>query len=547
MNESHTPVLIVGGGPVGLVLAIDLAVRGVPCALVNDGETTAQHPQGNTMNARTMEHYRRLGVSEAVRAAGLPPDHPTDSAYVTRLNGFGITRFYMPSCDEKMRPGSPELAVTPEPLHRVSQMLVEALLKKRADELPASAMRFGWRLCGFEQDGGGVRAEIEEVPSGWKETLRCDYLVGCDGGRSAVRGILGIRYHGEGGEELNYMMGRMQSTCIEAPGIYGVLKHPKAFHFQITNPDFRAAFITLDGKGKFLVFSKLDLNAEISIEKTHALIQAGIGTEVPVRIISAKPWSAGQGLVADRYGAGRVFLAGDSVHLFTPTGGFGMNTGIDDTANLAWKLAARHQGWAGPGLLDTYETERRPIGVRNTSESYRMARLVSNLRVPGTVEDNSPEGGRARGEVGAYLQENLPELFAAEGIQLGARYDGSPLVSRENETDGPPPDSPAGYTPSAYPGGRAPHLWRGDGSALFDHLGPGFTLLRLSREPDTEKLEKAARERGVPLKAIDIEEPEARGLYERDLVLIRPDQHVAWRGDEAPANPDALIARVTGA
>jgi 2-polyprenyl-6-methoxyphenol hydroxylase-like FAD-dependent oxidoreductase len=545
VNANYTPILIVGGGPVGLVLAIDLALQGVPCALVNDGETTAQHPQGNTMNARTMEHYRRLGVSKTVRETGLPFDHPTDSAYFTHLNGFEITRFRMPSAEEKMRHGSPDLKITPEPLHRVSQMLVEAILKQRADDLPHSTMRFGWRLNGFEQDGDGVTAEIEEVASGRQESLRCDYLVGCDGGRSTVRQSLGIRYHGEGGEELNYMMGRMQSTYIEAPGIYNVLKSQKSFHFQITNPEFRGAFITLDGKGKFLVFSKLDPGAEISTEKTHAFIQKAIGAEVPVKILSAKPWSAGQGLVADRYGEGRVFLAGDAVHLFTPTGGFGMNTGIDDAANLAWKLAACHHGWGGPGLLESYEAERRPIGIRNTSESFRMARHVSNLKVPEAIEEDSPAGEQARTEVAAYLQDNLPELFAAQGIQLGARYDGSPLVAPDG-TD-PPPDTAADYVPTACPGGRAPHAWLADGSPLFDHFGRGFTLLRLGgTQADTGGLERAAETRGIPLQVVDIEAPEVRGIYERDLALIRPDQHVAWRGDEAPSDPEALLARITG-
>jgi 2-polyprenyl-6-methoxyphenol hydroxylase-like FAD-dependent oxidoreductase len=545
--DLDTEVLVCGGGPVGLCMTLELAVRGVACAILNEGETVATHPQGNTMNARTMEHYRRLGVSKRVRETGLPADHPTDSAYVTRLAGHEITRFPMPSTEEKMAPGSPELEVTPEPLHRVSQMLVEQILKDRADELPDADVRFGWRLLGFIQRKGHVESEIEELKTGEKRTLRSAFLVGCDGAHSTVRRALGIRYVGEAGEDVNYMMGRMQSTYIEAPGIYDILKNPVAFHTQVTNPDARAAFITLDGKGKFLMFTKLDRGEEVSDEEAREFALSQIGADVPVRVISSRPWTAGRALVAERYRDRRVFLAGDAVHLFTPTGGFGMNTGMDDTSNLGWKMAAVLQGWGGADLLDSYENERRPIGLRNTGESHRMALIVSGTRIPDRVEEDSPEGEAVRAELGDYLQETLPELFAAVGIQLGARYDGSPLISRENEKDDPPPDDAAGYAPSACPGGRAPHFWLEGGEALYDHLGEGFTLLRFGNNTDASDLENAAAARGVPLKILDIDNPAGRRLYERDLALVRPDQYVAWRGDAPPADPGGLIGRLTGA
>lgn len=545
MPDLDTQVLICGGGPVGLCLTLELALRGVPCAIVNESGTVATHPQGNTMNARTMEHYRRFGVSKKVRETGLPPDHVTDSAYLTRLNGKEIVRFKMPSSAEKMAPGSPELEVTPEPLHRVSQMLVEAILKDQADALPAAEVRFGWRLLGFTQGAGHVEAELEEVRSGKKKTIRCAYLAGCDGAHSTVRRALGIRYAGDGGEDVNYMMGRMQSTYLEAPGIYDVLTNPRAFHTQVTNPEQRSAFITLDGKGKFLMFSKIDPGEEVSNEDARKIALAQIGADVPVKVISSKPWRAGQALVTERYGEGRVFMAGDAVHLFTPTGGFGMNTGIDDAANLGWKLAAVCQGWGGEGLLASYEAERLPIGVRNTSESHRMALLVSRMTISPHLEEDTPEGEAAREELKAYLLKELPELFGAEGIQLGARYDGSPLIDHAGET--PPPDDPAGYTPSACPGGRAPHFWLSDGRALYDELGEGFTLLRFDSEADASGLEAAAQERGVPFKVLDIDDSKGCALYEKNLVLIRPDQHVAWRGEAPPPDPDALIARVTGA
>lgn len=549
MSTHDTPVLICGGGPVGLVLALELATRGAGCTLVNEGETTAPHPQGNTMNARTMEHYRRLGVAEKVRAIGLPPGHPTDSAYQTRLTGHELGRFTMPSTAEKMATGSAELEVTPEPLHRVSQMLVEALLKERADELPDSNMRFGWRLKGFTQNDEGVECEIEEVKSGRTETVRSAYLVGCDGAQSTVRRALDIRYSGEAGEDKTYMMGRMQSSYIDAPGIYDALKHPISFHIKVVNPELRCALITLDGKGKFLLFTKLDPGEEVSAEKARQTALAALGADVPVEVISTRPWTAGRALVADRYGEGRVFMAGDSIHVFTPTGGFGMNTGIDDAANLGWKLAAAIQGWGGASLLETYESERRPIGLRNTGESHRLALIDSGMPIDPHLEDETPEGERARADLTGYIYEKLPQMFAAQGIQLGARYDGSPLISAEDEDGPPPPDDAAGYAPSAYPGGRAPHFWRADGSALYDHFGPGFTLLKFG-EADSSGIEEAAAARWVPLKTVEIDEPEGIKLYERRLALIRPDQHIAWRGTgggDSPADPGALIDRVIGA
>jgi 2-polyprenyl-6-methoxyphenol hydroxylase-like FAD-dependent oxidoreductase len=501
------------------------------------------------MNARTMEHYRRLGVAEKVRAIGLPPGHPTDSAYQTRLTGHELGRFTMPSTAEKMATGSAELEVTPEPLHRVSQMLVEALLKERADELPDSNMRFGWRLKGFTQNNEGVECEIEEVKSGRTETVRSAYLVGCDGAQSTVRRALDIRYSGEAGEDKTYMMGRMQSSYIDAPGIYDALKHPISFHIKVVNPELRCALITLDGKGKFLLFTKLDPGEEVSAEKARQTALAALGADVPVEVISTRPWTAGRALVADRYGEGRVFMAGDSIHVFTPTGGFGMNTGIDDAANLGWKLAAAIQGWGGASLLETYESERRPIGLRNTGESHRLALIDSGMPIDPHLEDETPEGERARADLTGYIYEKLPQMFAAQGIQLGARYDGSPLISAEDEDGPPPPDDAAGYAPSAYPGGRAPHFWRADGSALYDHFGPGFTLLKFG-EADSSGIEEAAAARWVPLKTVEIDEPEGIKLYERRLALIRPDQHIAWRGTgggDSPADPGALIDRVIGA
>jgi hypothetical protein len=252
-------------------------------------------------------------------------------------------------------------------------------------------------------------------------------------------------------------------------------------------------------------------------------------------------------LVAERFIAGRIVLAGDAAHLFTPTGGFGMNTGMDDASNLAWKLAALVQGWGGANLLQTYETERRPIAERNTVAARDLNKNLANMPITAEMEQDTTEGVAARARVSAHLS-TFGEEFASIGVQLGARYDGSPILV---EDGAPPRDDFLHYTPSGVPGGRAPHYWpgagRGYGDSLFDRFGSGFTLLRLGSKPaDTASIEAAARQRLVPLKVIDLPQDDARDLYGRDLALIRPDQYVAWRGDTPPADPNAMLARLTG-
>jgi hypothetical protein len=317
----------------------------------------------------------------------------------------------------------------------------------------------------------------------------------------------------------------------------------------VINPEVRATIITLSGDEEFLIFSKAkDENIPPSDAEMSQMMQKCIGAEFPHQMLDHRLWTAGVALVAERFIAGRVILAGDAAHLFTPTGGFGMNTGMDDTSNLAWKLAATLQSWGGPRLMQTYETERRPVAERNTSAARELNKHLADFTMPPTIEDDTAEGRAARSAVGKHFN-SLGEEFASIGVQLGARYDGSPIVG----TDGtPPPDSVDRYTPSGVPGGRAPHYWpgtgRGMGDSLYDRFGKGFTLLRFGRTPaDTSSIETAARKRGVPLKVLDLPHDDARELYGRDLALIRPDQYVAWRGDAPPSDPDRLIGQLVGA
>jgi hypothetical protein len=275
----------------------------------------------------------------------------------------------------------------------------------------------------------------------------------------------------------------------------------------------------------------------------EAIVARALGRTLEIEVISMAPWTAGRALVAERFSDRRVFLCGDAVHLFTPTGGLGMNTGIDDAANLAWKLAAMIQGWGGPALLGSYETERQPVAVRNTTAARQLARNVQSVDVDEAIESPGPDGDAERERVGARLRQ-FGEEFASIGVQLGARYDGSPIVLSDGTA--PPPDSPDVYMPSACPGGRVPHLRLRDGSSLFDRLGLGFTLLRTDPSADVDRLTRLALSQRVPLDIVDIDHTGARDFYEAALVLVRPDQHVAWRGSRI-TDARQLIDVVTGA
>lgn len=546
MTNDKTPVLISGGGPVGLVLAIELAWRGVRSILVNTEPTTAVHPQGNTHNARTMEHYRRLGIADRVRAVGLPQDLTTDVIYLTRFTGYEFARIPMPSSTEKKRRiAECDMSfLTPEPIHRSSQFYVEPELFAHAETLEEIDLRFGWELIDFDQQDDGVLSTIWNAETGETETIASRWLAGCDGAQGYTRRALEIPYRGEGGDEVAFFIGRMLSVYIDAPGIYDVMKVDRVWQYWTVNDDGRMCIVTLDAKGKFVVLTRYPESGEPDEADIIRDIRNAMGAEIDIEIISVREWTAGNALVADRYGDGRVMLAGDSVHLFTPTGGFGMNTGVEDAVNLGWKCAAVHHGFAPEAILATYETERRPIGIRNTQSSRKLASDVATIEVPEALEQDTEEGARARAELGRHLS-GFTEEFASLGIQLGTRYDASPLIVADGTN--PPPDSAVEYVPSACPGGRAPHVWLDDGASIHDRFGKWFTLLKFGMaDTDTASFEAAASAQNVPLDIVDISEHGARDLYQCRFALIRPDHHVAWRGDALPADAAALIRQVSG-
>jgi 2-polyprenyl-6-methoxyphenol hydroxylase-like FAD-dependent oxidoreductase len=550
----RTPVLIAGGGPVGLVVALELGIRGVPCVVLNDQPETAAHPKANAIGARTMEHLRRLGVAGRLRQLGLDDDHPTDVAYFTRLTGFELARLQMPSRRDALaeaRTGSGVWA-SPEPPHRCSQIYLERELKRRADELPSIETRFGWRLTGVTETGDTVTARAEHIETGRVIVIEADYLVGADGGNSIVRKSLGIEYEGESGVVRPFMGGEMFAAYFRARPDASWIKIGRSWQYWIVNPDIRALLIHVDGSDRFLVHTTIPKGGDPAAMDPRRILglmaSAGTGPGIGIDLLSAVRWTAGYSLVAQGYGSDRIFLAGDSAHLFTPTGGLGMNTGVDDAANLGWKLAALCRGWGGGGLARSYQRERRPIGIRNIGFARGFANSVGTVPVSGELERDSTAGVAERAALGDRLAAHAHAEFIIPGIMLGVRYAGSPIVAADDQHGAPPPDTPNIYLPNSCPGARAPHFWLDPEVALYDRLGPEFTLLRLGGgAADTASIEAAAARRGVPLTVLDAPSDRARDLYGVDLALIRPDQHIAWRGNRAPDDALALIDRVRGA
>ena len=527
-------VLIVGGGPFGLMLANELGRRGITAAVFDTKASTAVNPQANATQARTMEHFRRLGFAAEVRSLGLPEDFPTDIAYFTRFSTHELARFRLPSAREarervRTLGGSWSAAELP---HRVSQKYVEAVLRRHAEALPGISVNYGWRLTRFAEHEDRVSAHVEEVAGEAEREVTARYLIGADGARSFVRRQLGIGWTGETGVVRDFFGGRMHAIYLSAPGFYDAVPHDRAWMNVTFNRDRRAFMASVDGRGEFAFHTQLrDDEDERRITETDALamFRAAVGAEIDAVVLARDSWTAGHALVAERFRHGRIFLGGDAAHLFTPAGGLGYNTAVEDAVNLGWKLAVAVRGRAGPLLLDSYELERQPAAVRNTGYARGFADSLGSFKPEPGLEDDGPLGDRLRREAGAYLQRHGRAEFDIPGITFGTRYDGSPVIVADGSA--PPPDSANTYVPSASPGGRAPHLWLGDGRSLFDALGFEWTLLRLGPDPPAgERIVRAAQESGIDLEVVDVPSSEARDLYEAPLALIRPDQVVGWRG-----------------
>lgn len=544
-----TDVIIVGGGPCGLVLAHELGRRNVRAILFNDRPDTSPHPQANATQARTMEHYRRLGLVKRVRAAGLPADYLPDVAYFTRFSKYELTRLEQPAAghvEELVRSTSGSWSAAELP-HRCSQMYIERILREEAEKLPSVSLCFGRRVSRFADKGDCVEVEVtSDTDPETRYSAR--YLVGADGPRSQIRKQLGISYRGEREIERPFLAGLMYSIFFRSPQLYDMIPHRPAWQYWAVNPERRGLMLALDGRQTFVYMTQLRPGEDpenLSEAAAREIVHRAVGRAFDLEIVERSPWTAGLTLVAERFQAGRAFLGGDAVHLFTPTGGLGYNTAVEDAVNLGWKLAAVVKGWAPERILDSYEREREPVARRNTGYARMFADSVGRFTVPSEIEEESEAGEAARAKLGDYLNRHARAEFNIPGISLGARYDCSPLIVSDGTH--PPPDDPNIYRPTACPGGRAPHAWLSDGRSLYDALGFEFTLLRLGTNAATSgPVIEAARSRDFPLTVLDLKDEGLRDLYEADLALVRPDQIVCWRGDQVPPNPAALLDYVTG-
>jgi 2-polyprenyl-6-methoxyphenol hydroxylase-like FAD-dependent oxidoreductase len=544
-SENEADVLIVGAGPVGLTLAIDLAWRGIDVTVVETRARAAPpEPKCNHVAARTMEIFRRLGVAEKVRNAGLPADYPHDISYRTTFIGQELTRIRIPCRRDRftMTDGPDCNWPTPEPPHRINQIFLEPILFEHAAAQPRIKIINRTSVEDVLVGDTSASAALRDLDSGAVSRMSCRFLVGCDGARSVVRKAIGAKLSGD------EVVQRVQSTYIRAPDLIKLQRHARAWGTGSINPRRAGMVYAIDGVERWLVHNYMQ-PGEGGFEQVDrdACIRTilGVGPDFRYDIISKEDW-VGRRLIADKFRDRCAFIAGDAAHIWVPYAGYGMNAGIADAMNLSWLLGAHLNGWAPSSILDAYEAERWPITsqVSRFAMSHAEAEIRRRGAVPGDIEEAGPAGERARREVGHLAYEINVRQYACAGLNFGTYYDRSPIIAYDGAEH--PAYTMDSYTPSTVPGCRTPHFWRDDGSSIYDAMGPEFTLLRLDSSIDTAQLEAAALRRAMPLTVLDVE-PAACGLYGHRLVLSRPDQHVAWRGDALPSDPLALIDRVRGA
>jgi 2-polyprenyl-6-methoxyphenol hydroxylase-like FAD-dependent oxidoreductase len=529
-------VLIAGAGPVGLAAAIELGRRGIRCLVVERNDRVGYAPRAKTTNVRTREHLRRWGIADRLREVSpIPRDYPSNVVFATRMTGPGLARF------ENALNGSPARNdLYSESAQWVPQYVLEEVLREHAASLPGVTIRFSTELTALEQDGCGVTGELKDLVTGAVRRVRSSYLIGADGARSLVRDAIGAVMTGDRAYSRNY------NIIFRAPDLARRHAHGEAIMYWMVNEELPSLLGPMDGEGLwFFMVTKLANDVDPASVDPVALIRQGTGLhDLAIEIVGKDPWVAHK-LVADRYDKGRVFLAGDACHLHPPFGGFGMNMGIGDAVDLGWKLAATLQGWGGPELLASYEAERRKVHERTIAEAVINYGVLSNQLVRPGLEDPGPLGEATRREVGEIIEATKLREFRTLGIVLGSRYEDSPIIVSDGSE--PPPEHFMLYVPSAHPGCLAPHLWLADDSSLYDHFGDGFTLLVTAGEAgQAADFSARAAALDIPLTVLAPADRRLPARYGARFALIRPDQHVAWRGDALPADAAGLLAHVTG-
>jgi 2-polyprenyl-6-methoxyphenol hydroxylase-like FAD-dependent oxidoreductase len=543
--STETPVLIVGGGPIGLTLALDLAWRGIDVTVVERrAEAEPPLPKCNHVAARSMEIFRRLGVAQDLRNAGLPADYPNDVSYRTSFTGEELTRIPIPCRHDRYtsKDGPDTDWPTPEPPHRINQIFLEPILHRHAAASPHIRLLNRASVERFEQSTDGVAAWVQDLETGTETRLDCQYMIGCDGGSSIVRKGIGAQFEGDA------VIQRVQSTFIRAPSLINLQQEKPAWATFSLNPRRSGNCYAIDGKERWVIHNYLrpDEPDFDSVDRDWALREIlGVGADFEYEVIQPMDWY-GRRLVADKFREGRVFLCGDSAHIWVPYAGYGMNAGIADAMGLSWLLAAHLNGWADAAILDAYEAERLPITQQVSHFVMDHAHAMAGQRgsVPANIESDDTAGAAARQALGQKAYDLNVQQYCCAGLNFGAFYDASPIIAYDGEDA--PGYSMAAFEASTVPGCRAPHFWLSDGRSLYDALGHEFTLLRLDRSADTNGLAEASMALSLPLAVLDIPPGEADPVYREKLVLVRPDHHVAWRGDEAPDDALGLLRMVSG-
>ena len=533
----QTPVLIAGAGPAGLALAIELGTRGVACVIVERNDRVGHAPRAKTTHVRTREHLRRWGIANRLAAASpFGVDYPSNVVFATRLAGHFLTRI-----ENAFNCAPAQSPLYSEHAQWIPQYLLEEVLREFAESLPGVQLRFNCELLDYKVKDGTVYSRFKRQPGDHEFTVESRYLVGADGARSTVRELLGARMEGAYGLSRNY------NIVFRAPGLMQAHTHGPAIMYWQINPDAPSLLGPMDtGDRWFFMPTGVAEELKLSDPDAVALIRKATGIDLPYEILSSDEWVASR-FIADRYCDGPVFLIGDACHLHPPFGGYGMNMGVSDSVDLGWKLAAVLQGWGGATLLQSYQSERRPVHQMVIEEAVANHALLGNQLWRAGLEDAGDAADTLRRDLGELISQAKRREFKSLGVVLGYRYEHSPVIAYDEALrDDRPNTHPGHYQPTDHPGCLAPHLWISPHESLYDLFGSGFTLL-VSRDGAPADLECAAKEAlalGIPLQTLKLFRDDVQALYRCRYTLIRPDQHVAWRGESWTGR--SLLEKVTG-